>query len=102
MAVRLSEVERKYFIRKLGETISPSMPINDIKKRYWVKTVPNLPPTPSYNDMEWMWMMKFISDAGGTIDEYWADEWKEMVKAIGKVPSKYRNENKLIFYLNAP
>jgi hypothetical protein len=102
MTARLSEAERKYFVRKLGETVSPSMPLNDIKKRYWVKIVPNLPAKPTYNDMEWMWMMKIISDAGGVIDEYWADEWKEMVKAIGLIPSNNKNANKLTFYLNAP
>lgn len=102
MAVRLAEVERKYFIRKLGQTVSPSMSLNEIKIRYWVSFVGGFPQGTPFNDMEWDWMLKVISDGGGGPEDTWSDVWKQMVIAIVQIPTKHRNQNKLIFYLNAP
>ena len=100
MAVRLSEIERKYFVRKLAEEVSPTTPLNDIKIRYWVKYVGGFPANAPFNDMEWAWIMKVIGAATASRDD-WDDAWKEMVISIGKTPSKYIDENKIIFYLNA-
>lgn len=101
MSVRLSEIERKYFLRKLNEVVPSTTPLNDIKVRYWVKYVGGFAPNTPFNDMEWAWMMKVLGVATASRED-WDDAWKEMVISIGKTPSKYHNENQLIFYLNAP
>lgn len=100
MAVRLAEVERQYFIRKLGQDVPPSMSLNEIKIRYWVSYVGGFPQGTPFNDMENAWITKVINKSEGEAD--WSDDWKEMVSAIGQIPTKYKKQNKLIFYLNAP
>jgi len=102
MAVRLQEIERAYFIRKLGQTVPPSMSLNEIKIRYWVSYVGGFPQGTPFNDMETAWIEKLITDATPDPGYDWADDWKEMVSSIGQTPTKYINQNKLIFYLNAP
>lgn len=102
MAVRLAEVERKYFIRKLGQEVPASMSLNEIKIRYWVSYVGGFAQGTPFNDMENAWIEKLITDATPDPGYDWADDWKEMVSAIGQIPTKYINQNKLIFYTNAP
>lgn len=98
MAVRLAEVERKYFIRKLGQEIPASMSLNEVKIRYWVSYVGGFPQGTPFSDMEDAWITKVINKP----DTDYSDDWIEMVISIGKIPTKYINQNKLIFYLNAP
>jgi len=101
MAVRLQEIERVYFIRKLGQTVPPSMSLNEIKIRYWVSYVGGFAQGTPFNDMEWAWIVKVLGAATASRED-WDDAWKEMVSTIGQIPVKYQNQNKLIFYLNAP
>ena len=101
MAVRLAEVERAYFIRKLAEDVNPQISLNEIKVRYWVKFVGGFPSKTPFNDMEWAWIVKVLGAATSSRED-WDDAWKEMVSTIGQTPVKYQNQNKLTFYLNAP
>ncbi len=103
MAVRLSEVERKYFLRKLNEDLPSTTPLNDIKTRYWRVFLGGYNATSSFNDMRQAWMTKVIGAAGGDSDDQnWGDMWRNMVLAIGQVPVLSATANMMIFYINAP
>ncbi len=102
MTANLSIAENDYFVRKLNENVAPNTHLNDIKIRYWVKFVGSFLAGTTFHDMEWAWLVKVISDSGQDSSGRWSDKWRKMVIAVGKTPTKYQKQNKLLFYLNAP
>lgn len=101
-ATRLQEVERAYFRRKVGATAAQE-PLQNLKRRYISGFVAGTNPTTKIDELEKMFLRKIISDAGATpTNNYLATLWRQAVVAVGKVPSKYINDNKITFYLNAP
>lgn len=100
-ATKLSEAERKYFVRKAGGATQQETTAQ-IKRRYWSAFL-TASANATFADLESRWMMKVITTAGGTIgSNYNADLWKQMVSAISKTPQKQTSANMLTFYLNAP
>lgn len=103
-ATRLSEIERAYFVRKLGGTQLPTKRLNQIKREYFVSFTGAAAPQISLNELTIRWMIKVLGNAtitpSNTNSE--ADLWKQMVLAISKTPQPKIDENKAIFYLNAP
>jgi hypothetical protein len=97
----LSQIEREYFSRKIGGSTSQE-PLNQLKRRYWISYLsPTTPKT--FAELESEWQDKFIDDNGGTQEEkYSFGAWAEMVILIGLIPTKSYNDNKRLFYLNAP
>lgn len=101
MAVRLSEAERLYYIRKLGKANNRE-PLNQVKREYWGKIVTTITAKTPFNEAEVQWMVKVISTSGQTPKVWQADLWQQMVISIGKIPMAKVDQNKLTFYLNAP
>ena len=103
-AVRLSEVERKYFIRKLGGTQGATKPLNQIKREYFIAYTGAASLTTSMSELEDRWLRKVLTTAGVTFDSEARthDLWNAMPLAAGVVPSKFVNDNKIKFYLNEP
>lgn len=103
-AVRLSEIERKYFIRKLGGTQVATKPLHQIKREYFVAYTGAAPSTTSMSELEDRWLRKVLTTAGVSFndDARTNDLWNAMPLAAGVVPSKFVNDNKIKFYLNEP
>lgn len=102
MAVRLSDIERKYFARKAGGGTTPQEPLGQLKRRYYADFL-NASYGATMSELESNWKIKFITDAGGTVvSTYEPDLWIQMVLAISKVPTKRMTENKMTFFLSAP
>lgn len=103
-AVRLSEIERAYFIRKLGGTQEAIKPLNQIKREYFVAYSGAAPSTTSMSELEDRWLRKVLTTAGIAFDDdaRTNDLWNIMPLAAGVVPSKFINDNKIKFYLNEP
>lgn len=103
MAVRLSEVERAYFVRKSG-TATPTKPLNQIKREYWGSQVTTINANVPFNEAELRWILKVLATAGITPQNPNSTNqlWKEMVLSISKSPQPKIEENKIIFYVNAP
>lgn len=100
-AKRLSEIERAYFTRQTGDS-NPQEPLGQLKRRYYADFL-DADAGATFNELETDWKVKFITDNGGTvISTYDPDLWVQMVLAISEVPTKRMQENKMIFYLNAP
>lgn len=100
-ATRLSQVEREYFVTAVGGA-APTEPLNSIKRRHMMETVgSSVGPQTPMNQLEKLWMLSII---GADSNEEWnsvEDLWKEMAISVGEVPSKYINDNKIKFYINA-
>jgi hypothetical protein len=103
MANILSQLERQYFVRKLG-VVEPKERIESIKRRYFITQIAPAQQYMNLYDLEWDWMVKFLTDNSipQTGDEEYQAMWQLMVRAIGQVPLKYINDNQIIFYKNAP
>lgn len=101
--IKLSIVERAYFVRKLGGTQLPTKPLNQIKREYFAKFVGAGTATTPFGELELRWMLKVLADAGiipaSTDNE--ADIWKQMVLSISKTPTRSITQNKITFYVNA-
>ena len=105
MAVsRLSEAERAYFVRKLGGTQPPTKRLNQIKREYFISFTGAAVPQISLNELTIRWILKVLGNATitPTNSNSEADLWKQMVLSISKVPQPKIDENKILFYLNAP
>ncbi len=104
MAVRLSEAERAYFVRKLGVTADNTKPLNQIKREYYAKFVASGSANTPFNELELRWILKVLGDAAITPSNpnSMADLWKQMVSSISQTPTNRIDQNKLTFYLNAP
>uniref|UniRef100_A0A6M3LF14 Uncharacterized protein n=1 Tax=viral metagenome TaxID=1070528 RepID=A0A6M3LF14_9ZZZZ len=103
MTNRLPELERAYFIRKLGGTQGPTKPLNQIKREYWSSFVGEGAANTPFNELELRWILRVLGDAGITPanSNSEADLWKQMVLSITEVPVNYINQNKITFYINA-
>lgn len=104
MAVRLPEVERAYYVRKLGGTQAPNKPLNQIKRDYWVSFTGAAAPQISFNELELRWILKVLGAAAITPSNpnSMADLWKQMVLSISKTPVRNIDQNRITFYVNAP
>lgn len=102
MAVRLEEVERAYFVRKLAVQANNNKPLNQIKREYYAKFLAAGTATTPLNQLELLWLRKVVSDAGQTPQKYENDLWKQMVISISQAPVAKTNQNKIIFYSTAP
>lgn len=102
MAVRLSEVERAYYVRKAGGA-EPTKPLNQIKREYWASVIGAGSANSPFSELENQWKMKVLATAGITPSNpnSEADLWRQLVVSIGQTPTLRINENKMIFYLNA-
>lgn len=99
-ATRLSEVERAYFVRKVSGAPA-SEPFNNIRRRYIGSQV-SIGPQEKIESIENKWLLKIITDGGDTPSgNDNGTLWREAVVAIGETPSRYVNDNKIIFYINA-
>lgn len=99
-ATRLTQVERAYFTRKAGGAL-PTEPLNNLKRRYMAGVVGSgVNAQTPLHQLEKLWLVEVI---GGAVQDFDSIEglWREAVVSIGETPSKYLNDNKITFYLNA-
>jgi hypothetical protein len=99
MTVYLNQLERDWYARHLTG-VTPQTPIGQIKRRYWISQVGASGSNRGFDDLETAWLNKVVSDGGGDPDTT-SDLWMEAVISLGKTPSKYLNQNKIIFFQNA-
>lgn len=95
---RLNQLEREYFIRKLGGTILPQRPMNDIKREYFISQIAVTSPSESTITLERKWLRDLITTGGGTPSSTENELWSEAVLVEGGTPTKFPNQNKRIFY----
>jgi len=100
-ATRINEIERAYFIRKLGGTNLPSKPFNQIKREYIAAFVGGASGKISMSELETLWLRKIAADFGYTPEESTPGLWKQAVMSIAQVPSRFVEENRMIFFINA-
>ena len=101
MPARSGEAERLYFSLKLGGT-NTGKPLNQIKREYFAKFIGAGNARTPFDELELQWMLKVLANAGITPAPrfYRGDLWKQMVSAVGKTPTRYVAQNKLIFFSN--
>lgn len=104
-ATRVTEVERNYFVRKVGAA-PPTEPLNNLKRRYFYSFLTGKPMSgrTSLANLEMMWLEKVITDAGQSVTDANSYEtlWKLAVETLSITPSKYLADNQITFFLNAP
>jgi hypothetical protein len=101
-ATFLNQLERNWLSRHVtGAT--PQMPIGQLRRLYYITYLGGtIPSHMGLADLESQWMNKYIRTAGNTPSSNQnSDLWKNMVSAISKTPSKFLNDNKILFYSNA-
>lgn len=101
MPAREGEAERLYFSFKSGGD-NTGKPLNQIKREYFAKFLGTGNATTPFNELELQWMLKVLANASltPTTGNWMADLWKQMVSSIGKIPTQYIEQNKLIFFSN--
>lgn len=101
MTNKLSEVERTYYVHKIGGA-SPTTPLNQIKRQHWISVIGGTAQTP-FNQLESNWMIHVISNSGFVPmnPNSTADLWRQMVISIGLTPTDYVDQNKMLFYIGA-
>lgn len=101
-ATRLHEVERAYFVRKVGGA-EPTKPLNQIKREYFIAQTGAAPTHVTLPELERRWLISVINAGGGTVVDRTSDGhlWKLAVTTLSLTPSEYLNDNKITFYLNA-
>lgn len=103
MALRLPEVERAYYVRKLGVQAAGTKPLNQIKREYWAQVIGSGAATTPFNELQIKWIMKVIANAGATpASNYETDLWRQMVALIGGTPVRNITQNQIIFFSTAP
>jgi hypothetical protein len=107
MSKPYNQTERDWLLKKVTSATAQT-PLNLLRRKYYssytgVLAVGEEASKLSIGELEWRWLIKYITANGGTItdDEKYADMWIKMVLTISLVPTKYVNQNKLIFYGNA-
>lgn len=107
MATFFNQVERVWFM-KHTTGVTPQTPIGLVKRKYYcaysgVLAGGENATQLSLGELEWRWMIKYLANAGKTVedDDNYGDLWIKMVAAAGKTPTKYVNQNQIIFYQNA-
>ena len=96
---KLAELERSWFQTHLtGAT--PQTSINQLKKDYYLSQVGSgYSKSNSLAELEQAWLKKVIVDNGGTSNQTYDSElWAEVVRSSGKTPSKFINQNKIVFF----
>lgn len=89
----LSELERRYFVEKVGGADRDET-LNNIKRRYWLGLLGGDRNT-GFRDLERDWLRKIINDNAGTpVGRQTADLYVQAVAALSGSPTKYINENK--------
>jgi len=101
-ATFLNQKEREWISSKVTG-VTAQTPLNQLKRTYYISYVGGtIPPTVSLSDLETRWLDKYIRTLSGTpSSDNNSSLWKEIVVAIGKTPSNFLNDNKIIFYSNA-
>lgn len=100
----LSQIERAYFVQKAGGA-NAGEPLNNIKRRYISGFLGGgTDARTPLNELEKKWLLKILSDAGISGINFQSIEelWRLAVISISQTPSKYLNNNKITFYINAP
>lgn len=98
----LRQVERNYLSRKTTGNTAQT-PLGQLQRAYWISLVGATGATQGLDTLELTALRKIITNAGRTPSAAItkAQLWKEAVVAIGQTPSKYLNDNKIIYYTNA-
>lgn len=101
-ATFLNQKEREWISAKVTG-VTAQTPLNQIKRMYYISYIGGtIPPTVSLADLEARWLDKYIRTQAGTpSSKDLSTLWKEAVVVIGQTPSKFLNDNKIIFYSNA-
>ena len=102
MTVYINQLAREWISAKVpGATAK--MPFNQLKREYYISVVGKVSPGTTLPELERRWLAAYITNKGGTPTPG-GDlpvSWTDIVIQIGVVPSKYVNQNKILFYLNA-
>lgn len=107
MGKATSQGEREFYYRKLGAA-TPQKPLNQLARDYYLSylgsnVADNKTPL---DQLETVWAKQFIRNNGGTppSGNNHSQLWRQLVVVIGKgsQASKYLNDNRLTFFLNAP
>ncbi len=96
----LNQIEREWFSSKVPGTTAQK-PLGQLKREYYISDVGATSSGTTLAELETTWLIKYINNKGGTPTGRLGNLWKDVVAAIGLVPSKYVNENKILFFLNA-
>lgn len=101
MAAKLSQVERAYFVRKVGGA-AVTEPLNNIKRRYMSGVVgAGVSAKTPLDQLEKLWLLAVIGGAArdwNSIEEL----WRQAVMAVSQVPTSSLHDNKMKFYIHAP
>lgn len=98
----LRQVERDFLSRKTSGNTAQT-PLGQLQRAYWISLLGATASSQGLDSLEIAGLKKAISNAGATpsASNRKADLWREVVVAIGKTPSKFVNDNKIIYYTNA-
>jgi len=103
MAINLTAIERTFMLENVTGATAQT-PHNQLRKVFYLSQITVDPSHyTSVGSLEDLWLKQVIIDGGDT-PSVGADNstlWKEAVISIGETPSKYINENKARYYLNA-
>lgn len=98
-----TQKEREWLAKKLNSaTATPQTTLEELRRRYYMQVTGSTPQT-SFTDLEIQWLLKEIANRGGTPSggAYPSQLWIQLVAVIGGTPSKYINQNRLIFFSTA-
>lgn len=101
-ATFLRQVERDWLLKKTTG-FTAQTPIGQLRRVYWSTYLGGDNSKIGPEDLEVMWLRKYITDKGGTPTPtaYNTDLWKQVVAIIGQTPTNFLNDNKILFYVNA-
>jgi hypothetical protein len=99
----VDQKEREWLARKIGSaTVTAQTRIGQLRRRYYAQVVGAGTPQTGMSDLETQWLLKEIANRGGTPAGGETSElWKQLVAIVGQTPSKYLDQNRLLFYTYA-
>ena len=103
MAIYNTQKEREWLAKKLANsnTATAQTTLEELRRRYYMIQTGKGPQT-AFTDLELAWLLKEIADRGGTPRGTYSSElWRQLVAVIGGTPSRYIDQNRLIFYSTA-
>lgn len=102
MTVYLKQLERDWLAAKVSGT-TPQKPLGQLRREYYVSVLGVTSPVVTLKSLEKEWLKQYITDNAGTptAGARLPTLWKEAVIIAGGTPSKFLNNNKIQFYLNA-
>ncbi len=103
MAANLDTARRKWLMTHVTG-VTAQTPLGDILRKYYISQIGGISAdVKSLSDLEMQWLRSKITAAGHTPVQtgFSGELWKQLVGALSLRVSKYENENKLTFYLNA-